>query len=456
MVRSERKSRPRPAWIRRASCVAAAAGIHIQASLFLAQVWVFVVLPAFFGGGIENPYSFRYANPYLGGRDDSGDEDVVIVLHPPRRHRELPELEPFETTAWDSQKLRYQRNPGRPSRLRPRDDEEKVRKEPLEQRMLGDLFDYVSDKPHRGKGTYDNAGTGAGGGGRYGEPSAGKDPVHLALFWLARHQNPDGSWSAAGYTARCNVPLPGGKTFGGGPCEPAPSGDDVAATGLAVLAFLGAGYGPSSREEWDGLSFGGAVANGLRWMAARQDGEGRLGRGSLYAHAVCTLALSEACRRRLAKDFAEAARKAALATATAKQENGVEGWVALGVKSAVQLGFPVPLEAQEETGRWLRTASDPDLLRRPDAWGSGDENFQRWYFAAVALDSMPDYEWAGLKARIESLLTERQNREEGACRQGSWEPDGPSWQGRGRVIATALQALALEACPGYAYRFGRW
>jgi len=65
-----------------------------------------------------------------------------------------------------------------------------------------------------------------------------RNPQHSAvlegLIWLARHQNPDGSWSPKQFSACCS-----GEQGCKGPGE---EEFKVGLTGLSLLAFLGAGY----------------------------------------------------------------------------------------------------------------------------------------------------------------------------------------------------------------------
>ena len=80
------------------------------------------------------------------------------------------------------------------------------------------------------------------------------------LDWLARHEPDGGGWDADGFPARCAA--------GGEPCAGIGKGQhgeeggcpfDAAITGLAVLAFLGAGHGP-----WvEGDPLGAVVERGL-------------------------------------------------------------------------------------------------------------------------------------------------------------------------------------------------
>ncbi|MHC4914591.1 MAG: hypothetical protein ACYTGB_03785, partial [Planctomycetota bacterium] len=98
--------------------------------------------------------------------------------------------------------------------------------------------DAISDIPLGGTGVVGSMGVGGGGmagcfgyrdgGGRkravkrFGGSKATESAVEAALAWLARHQEPAGNWDSKKYGSKWRY--------------------DVGMTGLAMLAFLGAGY----------------------------------------------------------------------------------------------------------------------------------------------------------------------------------------------------------------------
>ncbi len=146
-------------------------------------------------------------------------------------------------------------------------------------------------------------------------PHAGGAPrnaVLAALQWLARHQNSDGSWSADRFSDRCSAT----KCAGAGEPE-----HNIGVSALALLAFLGAGYTPDSKDELpDPMSkgrapaVGKAVRSGLKWLISRQDVEGCVGERGMkyvYSHAIATLALIEAYGMTRADDLQAPAQKAA-------------------------------------------------------------------------------------------------------------------------------------------------
>ncbi len=117
------------------------------------------------------------------------------------------------------------------------------------------------------------------------------------LAWLARHQNPDGSWGGNSLMQRCT---------GTKPCYDT-TGDlsnhfDEGLTGLAVLCFLRAGFDPDSKKEIvDPLTSkhcvaGEIVTRGLAWLKKLQKKNGSFSktRSFIYDDALGTLAMVEA------------------------------------------------------------------------------------------------------------------------------------------------------------------
>ncbi|XZE20170.1 prenyltransferase/squalene oxidase repeat-containing protein [Pirellulaceae bacterium SH449] len=123
--------------------------------------------------------------------------------------------------------------------------------------------------------------------------------VQLALEWLARAQSTDGGWYAAqhggGNPIMINRIGPDGERR-----QNAGARANTAMTGLAILAFLGAGH-----HHYDG-QYSANVAAGLRYLISQQKASGDLsghdqnGReevvrfARMYSHGMAALALAEA------------------------------------------------------------------------------------------------------------------------------------------------------------------
>ena len=235
-------------------------------------------------------------------------------------------------------------------------------------------------------------GGGFGGGGKYGWRKKGgkeeliagghptgkigvtEDAVIAALKWLARHQNPDGSWGAINHLNHCV----GGKCAGVGDAE-----FDAGLTGLALLAYLGAGFTHLSKDELPDsmnpgrkLKFGDVVKSGLKWLMSKQDTEGCIGgRGPkfMYNHTIAALALSEAYGMSATQLFRGPAQQAIDFIIAAQNpdrawrytersgdnDTSVTGWAVMALKSAEMSELTVPSrEAYGKVRHWLDEATE--------------------------------------------------------------------------------------------------
>ena len=156
-----------------------------------------------------------------------------------------------------------------------------------------DKQDFEADNKNKavigiGGGAPGAFGRGRGGDGNHGRKKRkpGAKELRLGLEWLARHQSPDGRWDADNYMSNGDPKL-GALCTGKGSAM-----YDVGVSGLALLAFLGAGH--THREGPHKLT----VRKGLKWMKSQQDAEGCFGsRGDphfTYNHAIAALAMAEA------------------------------------------------------------------------------------------------------------------------------------------------------------------
>ncbi|WP_442506321.1 prenyltransferase/squalene oxidase repeat-containing protein [Novipirellula sp. SH528] len=120
---------------------------------------------------------------------------------------------------------------------------------------------------------------------RFGATADSEQAVENALQWLANHQRSNGSWSFNLELDPCN-----------GRCSHSKDSPDTAtpstgATGLALLAFLGAGYthqsGKYEKVVRDGLYY-------LRSAAAEAEAGVDWQQGSMYGHGIALMAVAEA------------------------------------------------------------------------------------------------------------------------------------------------------------------
>ena len=168
-----------------------------------------------------------------------------------------------------------------------------------------------------GSGGGPDGGDGLGRGKRRGSlsPEANRS-LRAALEWLARHQSADGSWNADGYHDQCFVD--------GEPCNG--DGDalhDVGVSGLALMAFLGAG------ETTQHGAYRDTVRRAVGFLAGAQDPDtGRFGSDlsseAIYDHAIATLALAEAYHAD--KNPLLGSRVRAAVRLCSQARNEYEGW----------------------------------------------------------------------------------------------------------------------------------
>jgi hypothetical protein len=318
----------------------------------------------------------------------SAPEDVeAVVVQPPRKPREMPELT-FPHDVQTNKPLDVQKTSAEVVWIKDATDADHTETPDDEdfKKAKGDSLDFVSDKPFKGRGTNDAIGGGGGGGGRYGQRLGGKDrlvakggggpktqdAVLEALKWLARHQNPDGSWGVTGYVRQCKTT-----------CSPNPGHDDFdsGVTGLSLLAFLGAGYSHLSKDTFEGICFGEVVRKGLQWLMSHQDPEGCVGsrtvQKSMYNHTICALALCEAYGLTGSNLFRDNAQKSVEFLVAAQNpgkgwrysarcgdnDSSVTGWAVMVLKSAELSALPFPRSAYDGTKAWYDYATEEAYSR---------------------------------------------------------------------------------------------
>ncbi|MHC4248905.1 MAG: prenyltransferase/squalene oxidase repeat-containing protein [Planctomycetota bacterium] len=354
--------------------------------------------------------------------------------------------------------------------------------------------DVISDIP-LGTGVVGSIGVGRGGAGTFGYRQGGgrkraalrgggnrssEAAVDAALGWLARHQEPDGRWNGE---RKYEPTDPGADT-------------DPGVTGLALLAFLGAGHTEKTGK------FSANVRKGVAWLISQQAANGSIGDGFDgglgYHHAIAGLALAEAFGMSRVTRTGVAAQKAVDYSTWNHQAPGsgwrygprqgadmsVTVWFVMQLKSAKVAGLKVDgggfqgavafLEKCTKDGGlvsyqpersatptmtaagmacrrfmgWTRT--DPFLARGADylaanlpQWGHGNVNYYYWYHGTLAMFQTGGHWWKLWNASLRDMLVERQ-RKGAAALDGSWDPVGVWCDKGGRVFSTAMGALCLE------------
>ena len=230
--------------------------------------------------------------------------------------------------------------------------------------------------------------------GRFGGSAETEGCVQTGLNWLVRHQADDGFWSSECLGEKASVPS--SKCEDGGKCTWPGQPFRFPQTGLALLALQAAGNYESNDEKYSS-----AVRRGLDWLVAHQQPDGALA-GTLpgqagnyantfmYAHAMATFALAEACavRKAQGKEDAPSLRNATVKAiefiernqhndggwryTIQKQERSdasVSGWAMLALKSAREAEIPVRQETLDETRHFFKSCETADGRT---AYQSGD------------------------------------------------------------------------------------
>lgn len=191
--------------------------------------------------------------------------------------------------------------------------------------------------------------------------------IHLGLEFLVRYQSPDGSWTLTGFDRD-------------EPQQLTQLDSDTAATGLALLAFQGAGY--NHRE----FKYARQINHAIQWLIENQAADGGLYVSSnkksdsacrLYSHGIAALALTEAYGMTQDARLKEPAQKAldyimesqdprkggwrySDLPAKKSSDTSVSGWMMMAMQSGRLAGLDVDDETFKSVDDWLEVAADPD------------------------------------------------------------------------------------------------
>jgi len=382
---------------------------------------------------------------------------------------------------------------------------------PIEEKMVTDndmdkdssrgQEDAISDIPLGSVGTVGSIGVGPGGGGCFGSRSGGgrrravrtgggspgsESAVNLALEWLARHQEPAGNWDTVKYGADKSA--------------------DTGITGLAVLAFLGAGHTEIAGK------YKSNVRASTRWLIGvqKKQGQGCVWRGRAgdpggygagYHHAIGSLALAEAYGMARNPIVGRAAQDAVEYSIERHQkeysgwrygpktepDTSVTGWFIMQLKSArvAELkvdgkgfigaqawldkvedkaeykGYPggrFSYQPGRKPGRTMTAAgmlgrlfmgTKPDMLRGggevllENLPGWNRKDFYYWYYGTLVMFQMGGDYWKTWNPAMREMLVKNQRLD--GDERGSWDQsDTSSSDYKCRVMSTALGALCLE------------
>lgn len=247
-----------------------------------------------------------------------------------------------------------------------------------------------------------------------GGNKATEEAVSKALDWLARHQGSGGGWQAADFVEQCKTPCKNKKAGSDGDGIGS-AAYDVGVTGLALLAFVGAGYTHTDTKN-------GAIAQTIQRavgaLISRQEHSGatagRISQGGeswVYDHAIATLALAELLmlsgdEETLKPAVTEAAKLCLKAQNPGsgwrygiqprENDSSVTGWMVLALHACKHAGLGIPRKEFDEAFRgaltWFGRVTAPN--GRTGYFAKGDDGSMLVAFA----DKYPFD-----KARIQSM-----------------------------------------------------
>ncbi len=307
--------------------------------------------------------------------------------------------------------------------------------------------------------------------------------VERALEWLAAHQLPNGSWSLVHSKGSCN-----GRCSHDGVNEPL----EPAATGLALLTFLGAGYTHKSGKYHE------TVNRGVYYLLQVMDETPTSGSfinhsvQGMYNHGIATFALSEAYQMSRDKDLKKPTQLAINFIIEAQAYNGgwrykpkeagdttITGWQVMALKSAQAAGLNVPSSVVVRVDGFLdtveasngvyfgylkpdrdltcssigamlrmfrgRSPTDSRILELAQALvkeGPSRDNIYFNYYATLFLYHVGGQPWAAWNAKMRDELVRSQSQSQHEA--GSWYFEHSYSQTGGRLYNTTMAAMTLE------------
>ncbi len=318
-----------------------------------------------------------------------------------------------------------------------------------------------------------------------------EEAVERGLRWLMAHQRKDGSWNFNHHLSLCQ-----------GQCgNPGSEASTTAATAIALLPFLGAGYTHTEGEYRD------VVKRGLYYLLERtlltRHGAD-LRDGTMYAQGLATITLCEVYAMTDDSALKEVAQDAVDFICYAQDPNGggwrytpgepgdttVTGWQLMGLKSGQMAGLQVPSPTISLVRRFLsgvesdegaqygylgpqprNTTTAVGLLLRMytgwrrehpalyrgvrylSRWGPSDTNMYYNYYATQVMRHWEGPEWQVWNDKMRDHLVATQAA--AGHEAGSWYFKDQFGDKGGRLYNTAMAVMTLEVYYRYMPLYGR-
>jgi hypothetical protein len=314
-----------------------------------------------------------------------------------------------------------------------------------------------------------------------------EEAINRALQFLAQAQEASGHW---------NIHRWGGE-----------QGHDVAATGLALLCFMGHGAKHTESGPYHDVA-----SRAVRWLCDQLDDKGRFKAKDMYDQGIAGIAIAEAYA--LTKDpellphvenmVDYIIRAQHPKTGGWRYQPGdpgdtsVVGWQVMALKSARLGGVKVEDGVLKRTSRWLKQVGGgkhgghygyDNKSPKPPMVSEGmfcqqllgippsdrkmkesakylsahlpnarQKDYYYWYYGCLSLYQHQGPIWKEWNERMREILVNSQDR--GGKHGGSWNPTGdPHGNRMGRIVSTALSTLSLEVyyryLPMYSTGYGK-
>ncbi|MBX3411903.1 MAG: hypothetical protein KF708_04235 [Pirellulales bacterium] len=327
-------------------------------------------------------------------------------------------------------------------------------------------------------------------GAEHGATPESEAAVQAALDWFKQNQSAEGAWDPTQHGGGRETRTLGHDRQNAG------AGAETGVTGLALLAFLGAGHTHKTGDYTE------TVRRGLDYLRRMQATNGSFAGkaktyAAMYCHGMALLAIAEAYGMTGDPELADSMRRGVQFTLAAQHpsnggwryrpgdlgDTSQLGWQLMALKSAELAGLPMPDLTRERMYRFIRGVTFGEhgglasyrpgeqasrtmtaevlvcrqFLGAAPEYRAGDEaasyiaqelpghgqmNLYYWYYATLGLYQHQGAQWQRWNEAMQTTLL-RTQRIEGDL-AGSWDPTDV-WGGYGgRPYTTALGALCLE------------